>query len=129
MDIQNPGKFYDEFLITLRKAKKFPDSTYVQQYNSQKQCLPSFMEASVLCFDSRVQLVLLLMELMMVHTDIWNLEADIRQGQEGRLGLEEVGRRALEIRGINGRRIQIVNEINALFDVPTVERKFDHASE
>lgn len=66
-------------------------------------------------------------ELTDIHRKIWNLEADIRLGKEKRLGLEEVGRRALAIRDLNRQRIQIKNRIavatGGYFDV-----KINHAS-
>ena len=63
-----------------------------------------------------------------VNGKIWDLEADIRQGKEDKLGLEEVGRRALLIRGFNKFRIEIKNRVAAMaggFE----EVKKDHASE
>lgn len=64
-----------------------------------------------------------------VNGKIWDLEADIRKGKEGELGLEEVGRRAIEIRNLNKERISIKNDImkrtgNGIKDV-----KMNHASE
>jgi hypothetical protein len=60
--------------------------------------------------------------------NIWDLEADIRQGKEGKLGLEEVGRRALLIRGFNNFRVKVKNEI-ARRSGGFEEVKKDHASE
>lgn len=59
---------------------------------------------------------------------IWDLESDIRKGKEGELGLEEVGRRALAIRDLNGVRISIKNEIAESLG-ENKEQKFNHASE
>ena len=67
--------------------------------------------------------------LVIVNNRIWHLEADIRKGKEGLLGLEEVGRRAIEIREHNAERVALKNELTkrldpgGLFDV-----KVDHAS-
>jgi hypothetical protein len=65
--------------------------------------------------------------LVNINRRIWDLEADIRQGKEGRLGLDEVGRRALAIRDLNAERIRLKNaiatEIGEFEDV-----KIDHAS-
>lgn len=71
----------------------------------------------------------LLVELYIVNGKIWDLEADIRQGKEGLLGLEEVGRRALAIRDYNGTRIQLKNEISSLLKEKYKEIKIDHASQ
>lgn len=50
-------------------------------------------------------------KLTSVNAKIWDLEADIRAGKEGELGLEEVGRRALSIRDLNKIRVSIKNEM------------------
>lgn len=60
---------------------------------------------------------------------IWTLESDIRLGKEGELGLEEVGRRALQIRDFNKERINIKNRINEYFEEGFIERKVNHGSE
>ena len=64
-----------------------------------------------------------------VNAKIWALEADIRQGKEGLLGLEEVGRRAIKIRDFNGERIKIKNEISKLSQIGFQEIKINHGSE
>lgn len=63
-----------------------------------------------------------------INGKIWDLESDIRRGREGILGLEEVGRRALEIRNLNAQRILIKNEIAQHFG-EFGENKYNHASE
>jgi hypothetical protein len=65
--------------------------------------------------------------LLSINGKIWELEADIRLGREGILGLEEVGRRALAIRDLNAKRIAIKNEI-ARAAGGFEEVKIDHAS-
>lgn len=67
--------------------------------------------------------------LLKANGDIWTLESDIRQGKEGGLGLEEVGRRALAIRDLNAGRIKIKNALNERFNEGFVEVKVNHASE
>ena len=59
---------------------------------------------------------------------IWDLESAIRQGKEGELGLEEVGRRAIAIRELNNKRIEVKNRITEKFGGYT-EVKHNHASE
>jgi hypothetical protein len=71
----------------------------------------------------------LLTSLYVINGKIWDLEADIRQGKEGILGLEEVGRRALAIRDFNGERIRLKNEITELVGEKYKEIKIDHASQ
>jgi hypothetical protein len=64
-----------------------------------------------------------------VNGRIWDLESDIRKGKEKELGLEEVGRRAINIREINSERITIKNEINKIYNTGFLETKINHASE
>lgn len=66
-------------------------------------------------------------KLYLINGQIWDLESAIRQGKEGELGLEEVGRRALQIRDLNGIRIVIKNEVAKRFG-EFGENKYDHAS-
>ena len=67
-------------------------------------------------------------ELYAVNGQIWDLESDIRKGKEGELGLEEVGRRAIAIRELNGKRVGIKNKINEVYKSGFQETKIDHAS-
>jgi hypothetical protein len=64
-----------------------------------------------------------------VNGDIWDLESDIRKGNEALLGLEEIGRRALKIRDFNNIRVRIKNEINSKFNQGFIEVKMNHGSE
>ena len=64
-----------------------------------------------------------------INAKIWDLEADIRQGKEGKLGLEEVGRRAIEIRKNNGIRVGIKSAIVGAVGVGYKGIKINHASE
>jgi len=67
-------------------------------------------------------------ELFMYNAGIWQLEWQVRQGKEGELSMEEVGRRALEIRNWNAKRIDAKNRIAALTG-GFREMKIDHVSE
>jgi len=69
-----------------------------------------------------------LKKLYLVNGKIWDLESDIRSGKEGLLGLEEVGRRALLVRDLNKKRIEIKNEIVKTVGIGHVEQKINHAS-
>ncbi len=57
------------------------------------------------------------------------LEADIRQGKEVELGLEEVGRRALKIRDINRERVALKNALKDIFNDGFKDFKVKHGSE
>ena len=49
-------------------------------------------------------------KLVEINGKIWDLESDIRKGKEEELGLEEVGRRAIMIRGFNKIRVGYKNK-------------------
>lgn len=68
-------------------------------------------------------------QLYIINGKIWDLEADLRKGKEGELGLEEVGRRAIEIRNLNKLRIGLKNQITEAIGSGFKENKVDHASE
>ena len=59
---------------------------------------------------------------------IWNLENEIRKGGENKFTLEEIGRRALEIRDLNRRRIKYKNKINDMTR-DFREHKINHRSQ
>jgi hypothetical protein len=66
-------------------------------------------------------------KLTAVNAKIWDLEADIRAGKEGLLGLEEVGIRALKIRDLNKIRVSIKNEMVEKFKEGFKEIKINSA--
>lgn len=68
-------------------------------------------------------------QLYEINGSIWDLEGEVRRGKEGKLGLEEVGRRALKIRNFNGMRVSIKNKINSFYKEGFKEIKSNHASE
>jgi hypothetical protein len=68
-----------------------------------------------------------LRELYMANGEIWDLESDIRSDREAELGLEEVGRRAIQIRGKNRKRISLKNDLSLQLG-DHIETKVDHGS-
>lgn len=68
-------------------------------------------------------------KLYKVNGQIWDLEADIRAGKEGELGLEEVGKRALAIRNLNSERILVKRNIVIRTGIGYKDVKDNHASE
>ena len=68
-------------------------------------------------------------QLVQVHSEIWQLEAKLREGRDHELELDEIGRRAIEIRDYNNKRIAIRNRIADILDIDDVrEIKVDHCS-
>lgn len=68
-------------------------------------------------------------KLYIINGQIWDLESDIRKGNEKILGLEEIGRRALKIRDYNKIRVEIKNNINSKYQEGFIEVKSNHGSE
>lgn len=65
-----------------------------------------------------------------IHNNIWNLEAELKSGRENELELAEIGRRAIEIRNWNNRRIAIKNLVAEKLGQQSIkEIKKDHLSE
>lgn len=63
-----------------------------------------------------------------INGKIWDLESDIRKGKEAELGLEEVGRRAIQIREFNKIRVQYKNEMVKIYGEGFEDIKMNHAS-
>jgi hypothetical protein len=68
-------------------------------------------------------------DLKQIHNKIWDLESELKTGRESDLGLEEIGRRAIEIRNWNKKRIEIKNLIADKLGSSVKEIKRDHLSE
>ena len=68
-------------------------------------------------------------KLIEINGKIWDLESDIRKGKEAELGLEEVGRRAIQIRELNKIRVGYKNEMVQLYGEGFEDIKMNHASQ
>jgi hypothetical protein len=65
-----------------------------------------------------------------IHNTIWDLEGLLKSGREQELGLEEIGRRAIEIRDWNNKRVVLKNKIADILATDNIrEIKKDHLSE
>lgn len=64
-----------------------------------------------------------------INREIWDLEANLRKGQTGELGLEEIGKTAIKIRECNGVRVGIKSEIVDAIGIGYNDVKIFHASE
>lgn len=68
-------------------------------------------------------------DLKEVNGQIWNLEADLRKGNEATLGYEEIGRRAIQIRNFNNTRVELKNKVNSILNSGFIDVKGNHGSE
>lgn len=64
-----------------------------------------------------------------IHNSIWDLEWQLKTGVEHQLSLEEIGRRAIDIRNLNNKRITIKNNIAKQLNCSVTEIKRNHLSE
>ena len=64
-----------------------------------------------------------------IHSAIWTLESELKSGQEHKLELAEIGRRAIAIRDLNRQRIKLKNSIADMLGCLVREIKKDHLSE
>ena len=65
-------------------------------------------------------------QLQDIHNSIWELEKELKSGQEHQLSLSEIGRRAIEIRNLNNKRIQLKNQMAEILSCPVREIKHEH---
>ncbi len=70
-----------------------------------------------------------LIELLEIHGQIWHLESQLKSGRESELPLEEIGRRAIEIRNLNNQRIKLKNAMAEKLGCTVREIKQDHISQ
>ena len=70
-----------------------------------------------------------LQNLYKIHSQIWLLESDLKSGRENQIPLEEIGRRAIEIRNWNQQRIALKNIMANKLECTVREIKQDHLSQ
>jgi hypothetical protein len=70
-----------------------------------------------------------LVELKQIHLQIWELEKELKSGTEQNIPLEEIGRRAINIRNHNHQRIRLKNRMAEILQCQVREIKKDHVSE
>ena len=113
------GEFFDRLTIVIRKAE-FSDKYKAKMFDM-------LVKIEGVKIDG--QLLMLICTLKTANVDIWNLESEIRGGQEGKLGFEEVGRRSIKIREYNTKRISLINAISSIMGNDFEETKFEHISQ
>lgn len=70
-----------------------------------------------------------LRSLQQIHEEIWDLEKELKSGREQELSLEEIGRRAIQIRDKNNQRVRLKNNMAQCLGCAVREIKHDHLSE
>ena len=113
-----PGEFFDRFTIILQK------SNFSEEYKKRIDDFIKILEGN----NINGRLLEIVCQLQIVNINIWHLESQLRKGEEGELGLREVGKRAIQIRNYNRERTKLSNALNILFGETEQEKKFDHCS-
>lgn len=103
------GEFIDRCSIHLHKAQKIGPRAYPEFVRYIEEFL---LEIPIKNFD---EIMKGFRELYRINGEIWKLESIIRQGKENKIGIVEVGKRSLEIRGWNTKRIAEQNRLIDLF--------------
>jgi hypothetical protein len=116
--IYNLGDVVDKLSILSMKIY-FGDEASISEHRYLEKCLDGYKLNGKIVTNA--------LRLMFMNRLIWELENEMRNGGEDRLGLEEVGRRAIKIRDFNKKRIEYKNIINGV-SRGFLERKVLHRS-
>lgn len=114
----------DRLTIARLKYTRLPDDQLdkdllVKQMNYYNQGVPK----------DNPELLILIDKLHRINGLMWNAEHELRKGMDQELGLEEIGRRAIQIRNLNRDRVAIKNQITILCGEPEFQDcKMNHAS-
>lgn len=108
----------DRLSIATLKKERIGEQECIDEYNVLKYELKN-----------DIKLIPYIKKLYEINKCIWDLEAAIRQGKIGTLGLEEVGKRAILIRNFNNQRVKTKNEITKLTKDGFIDIKRNHCSE
>ena len=116
------GEFVDRISIQLHKVEKIGEESYPEFIHLTEELL---LKTPVKGFEEIIKSI---RELHRINGEIWILESDLRQGKEKKLGLREVGKRAIMIRDKNNNRIAEQNRlIGILGGFKNIKK--DHLSE
>jgi uncharacterized protein YdcH (DUF465 family) len=112
----------DRYTIVRLKSERIGKDEVADEFAALEATLTDYRKRGVQIKDEWVE------RLYELNGQIWDLEHDIRAGKEGELGLEEVGRRAIQIREINKQRVGIKNQIVGETGHGFKDVKMNHAS-
>ena len=108
----------DRYTIAVVKHEKTNGANQEELYFYLEQ----MKEANINPSDVKV------IELIEHHRYVWSLEDDFKKAKIDALPLEEIGRRALYIRDIGYRRVDLKNALAEMVDDPVREIKQDHVT-
>ena len=99
------GEFTDKISIQLHKVEKIGEKSYPEYIHLTEELLLKTPMKNI------EEMVKSIRALYKINGEIWKLESDLRQGKEKKLGLKEIGKRAIEIRNKNHKRIAEQNRL------------------
>lgn len=119
---QSLGEVMDKLSILTRKIFFGEEDAY-KEYTYLTECLDK------LKLPMSGQLIAVIIKLTQMNFEIWNRENELRKGGESKFEQDEIGRRAIEIRNFNRKRVRYKNEINRLTSMGFREFKVKHRSQ
>ena len=119
--IHNVGELIDKLSILSRKIY-FGEEVAISEHRYIEQLLTSAGLPG--------KLITNVIRVTQMNIEIWNLEHEMRQVQEGtgKFTYEEIGKRAVKIRDCNRKRIEYKNLINDISGNQFRETKVNHLS-
>lgn len=116
------GEFIDRFSILLLKAQRIGPECYPEFIAFAEDFL---LNTPIKDFD---EIMKSFRELYQINSEIWSRESGLRKGEEDKIGLEKLGKLAVEIRNWNNKRIAEQNRLIKLFGgFPNIKK--NHLSE
>ena len=113
----------DRLSILTMKAERLGQSEYKKELQEIKDAL------NKLKFNCGMgDLLAEVCNIAIKNNEIWNLEFELKTGKEESLSLEEIGKRAINIRNLNEKRIGAKNRIGELTKTGFKEIKCEHLS-
>ncbi len=120
---RDPGDILDRFSISFLKMERIAEDTSKQEHNWFTEGLDELIKRC-----PNYDWHQFANYLYKINGLIWDLEADMRKGQLDD-DLEEVGKRAIEIRKLNSLRVGFKNIVNKLIGEGIQDIKQDHISQ
>jgi hypothetical protein len=127
----SPGEVFDRYTILRMKSIHATKDVSMQKEKEKfADEVRLILEYHPVVKDvmNRFALVGLLLEIMEANAKIWVLESAIREPVNGELADDEVGRRAIQIREHNKKRVIAKAAVDTMLGA-TPDFKVDHASE
>lgn len=103
------GEFIDRFSILLLKAQRIGPESYIEFVAFAEDFL---LNTPINKFD---EIMKGFRKLYSINKSIWDLESDLKNGNEKKHSLSKLGEKAIKIRDFNNKRIKEQNRLIELF--------------